>query len=148
MSGTAVISIGLVLAGGVTGAFLAWVLSARRRTAERDQLERQWGERAAEDTVSLAHLTRQIEATTRLLAEREATLHARELHAKEQQRIVHGLQAKVIDRESTISSFRSRLYGARRSIAILEEELAVQTRSNVELSLAGEETESLSLYLR
>lgn len=149
MGETALFNAGLVMAGAAIAAFLTRTLQARRHAAAQKRLTQEWSDRIEHQETSIAQLTCQVEAAKRLLAERNAGAQARDKKAKEQQRFIHQLQAKVIDRESTISSLRSRLYGARRSMAILEEEIAEAAGAELGLALGNiDEPESLSLDLR
>ena len=122
MDGTALMIIGAALAGVAFGIAVGWLVGFDRRRIEHWQ-HRQQIEELDQTAIDTETLTRALRHSQKRLAGLEITVPELETRLQERNRRVAKLRDQVLDRESTIDSLRSRLYVARLSATLLEDEL-------------------------
>jgi predicted nucleic acid-binding Zn-ribbon protein len=109
--------------GVAIGLAFGWLMSMRRIRAERHRLEQEQRNHVQQARAEATALSCSLRRARNRLAELESIVPDLEARLDERNRKVAKLQSQIIDRESTINSLRSRLYGARISATLLEEQL-------------------------
>lgn len=125
MSGTVLAAIGAALAAGAVGLAVGWLYALHRIRVEAHQHEEQL-DRLHQAITDANARSRALRKTERRVEELGATVVELKKLEKDKERALAKVQDQVLDREATINSLRSRLYGARMSLSFLEEELESQ----------------------
>lgn len=122
MSGTVLTTIGAALAAGAVCLAVGWLYGLHRIRVEVQQHGEKL-DRLQQAITDANARSRSLRMTGRQVEELGATVSELKKLAKDKERALTKFQDQVLDREATINSLRSRLYGARMSVSFLEEEL-------------------------
>lgn len=123
MNGIGLETIGLALVGLSVGLAIGWMMAMRRSRLHQSDMEQEATRRIQQANAEKNAHSSSLRRARHRLQELEELVDDLETNLAGRNQKVARLQTQVIDRESTIDSLRSRLYGARISANLLEEEL-------------------------